>query len=156
MKINKILAEVMKAYNKNPEKFPNLVALYNYNIDTLAVLFDSYRVFLVPRDLFIFDPVKVTRGRGEASERCMRWIWKQEADAEPAVLTREREIAAHSFVVKLKSKHTHAWVNTDFLKMYEKGAKYKILGPKKPIFVYEEEKLVSVVLPVNMGKETEK
>jgi hypothetical protein len=53
-------------------------------------------------------------------------------------------------LVKVANESEHAWVNAVNLKMFDADAQFKIINRKSPVFIYEHDELVGVVLPVNV------
>jgi hypothetical protein len=53
-------------------------------------------------------------------------------------------------IVKIANDSAHAWVNEKMLKMFDKKCTFRIYNRKSPVFIYEKEELVGVLLPVNV------
>ena len=57
-------------------------------------------------------------------------------------------------VVKITNDNTYAWINETYLKEFEVDCTFKISSPKSPVFVYEEDELVGLILPVHVKEAT--
>lgn len=60
-----------------------------------------------------------------------------------------------SIIVKIANESSHAWVDEKKLKMFSKDCTFRIYNRKSPVFVYEDNELVGLVLPVNVKGETD-
>lgn len=49
--------------------------------------------------------------------------------------------------VKLKNEDTFAWVDESRIKVFDKYATFYVIGPKKPVYVLENDELVGIVIP---------
>ena len=99
----------------------------------------------IPKNQFYLDIEKVW---GSQTPWNGQTLFDDARNARPAEDTSEiridGKIKKHRFVVSDED----VFVNHDFLKYFDESPVFEGIGPKAPIFVYEFDKLVGVILPI--------
>lgn len=147
MKINKLMADILKIVGNAKKSLA-----FNYGTDSEYVYFtpDGYRVYKIPQKDFLIDLGKAFPDRTPLSNPKKML---DDSNTEPAVKTNEIRVIGKGNVVKIKSENTHAWVNVDYLKEFEPECTFRVIKPNAPVFVYEYEELVAIVLPVRVAED---
>lgn len=75
-------------------------------------------------------------------------------NTEIARMTNERRVIEKDTVIKFVSDKSYAWINEKLLKVFDlDNSSFKLSSPKSPVFIYENEKIVGLVLPVFIKEE---
>lgn len=149
MKVQKVYNELIKNHLKF--KKPGVAAKYKGGV---IISPDEYRAFIIPENDFILDFDKllgaavqtklvaenIIKSSENPNYRDGKLLEKYEVKGD-AVGKNKRMIQA------IQSGDETVWVNKKYLDYFDKP-KLRTLGYKDPIFVYEEDKLVGLVLPV--------
>lgn len=145
MKITKILTDLLKAVEKNKTFEIN----YGYDDGYVYYLPDKYRAYRIRTDEFLVDIVKALPDKSPLMAR----KFFDDSTAEDAHKTNEIRVIDKRTVIKIVNDNTHAWINTDYLKEFESDCTFKITGPKAPVYIYEQDELVGLVLPVHIKED---
>lgn len=138
----KIMSDLLKLVKKNKTH------TYRYGIldDYIYLLPDGYRLFKVHKDDFLIDLTK-------ALPKCMPLNYPENLlkDDEYTLAYKTDDLKViegpKRTLVKIANRDAHAWVNVDYLKDFDDDCTFKIYGPKNPVFIYENDKKVGLVLP---------
>ena len=140
MKITKILTDLLKAVEKKKTFEIN----YGYDDGYVYYLPDKYRAYRIHSDEFLVDMVKALPDKTPLMAR----KFFDDSNAEDAIKTNELREINKVTVVKIVGANSYAWINTAYLKEFEADCTFKITGPKAPVYIYEQDKLVGLILPV--------
>lgn len=146
MNVIKIMTDLLKAVGKDK------TATCNYGVDEEYIYFlpDGYRGYRIPKLLFLIDLEKALPNKTPLNNPSKFFDDKL---AELAVKTNEIRVIGKDNVVKIKGETSHAWLNVNYLKEFGPDCTFKVVSPKSPVYVYEWEKLVGIVLPVRVAEE---
>ena len=142
MKITKILTDLLKA----AEKKKTLNINYSYQGDYIAFLPDGHRAYRIHKNDFLVDLVKALPDKVPLS---LTNIF-DDSHAQDAHKTNELRVIDKANVVKIAGYNINVWINTAYLKEFEENCTFKVTGEKCPVYVYEQGKLVGLVLPVDI------
>lgn len=147
MRITKIMTDLLKAVDKKK------VQTYNYGADDdyIYILPDGYRGYRIPKELFLIDLEKALPNKTPLYDPSKIF---DDSNTESAVKTNEIRAIDKGHVVKIKGETTHVWLNVEYLKEFETNCTFKVIKPTSPVYVYEYEELVGVVLPVRMVEDS--
>lgn len=150
MKITKIMTDLLKLIEKDK------TVTINYGIDDDYVYLtpDGKRLHRIPKSSFLIDLSKALPNKAPLSNP--RNFFRVD-DIEDACKTDELKVieGPKRTLVKLVSEKSYTWIDTNFLKEYEKDCTFKIGKPNQPVLVYESEELVGMVLPVRVKEGNE-
>ena len=139
MKLKKVYDEIIKASLNNDKAKIFLGKLE----DKIAVSTDGFIMYFVPEKDFIFDIEKILRGGGRfnANE-----FTKDEPKAKPINETSEMKKLLGKIAVKIGDK----WVNEKYLKVFESPTFKTTDNYIDPVYVYEDDELVGLVMPIRV------
>lgn len=143
MKVTKILTDLLKAVEKNK----TLKIKYSYDGDYVCYTPDGNRMFRIYKDDFLID---ITKALPETAPIMLRGIF-DDSHSEDAFKTNEiRVIDKKKTIIKIAglSASNYAWINTDYLKEFDDNCTFRINGEKNPVFIYEQDELVGLIMPV--------
>lgn len=147
MKVIKILTDILKIVG-NEKK--TLSCAYGIDEDYVYYVPDGYRAYKIPKKDFLIDLEKALPNKTPLNDP--RKLF-DDSKAEPAVKTNEIRAIDKGNVVKIKGENAHAWINVNYLKEFEVDCTFKVISSIAPVFVYEWEKLVGIILPVRIKEE---
>ena len=139
MKLKKVYDEIIKASLNNDKAKIFLGKLE----DKIAVSTDGFIMYFVPEKDFIFDIEKILRGRGRFNAK---ELTKDEPNAKPASRTGETKELLGKIAVKIGDK----WVNEKYLKAFENPTFKNTDNYIDPVYVYEGDELVGLVMPIRI------
>lgn len=147
MKIDKILMDFFKKIGR----MDSLRVLYYEDPEYMYFSPDGFRAYKIPVNKFVFDMSKALP-KHEPTESIKKFF--DDSNSQPGEKTSELRIVPEGkkdkSIVKIANSKTYAWVKMDYLREYESYCTFKISSPKSPVFVYEGDELVGLVLPVNV------
>lgn len=147
MKLVKIFTEILKMKEKDKSQ-----ANYAIKDGFIYYIPDGHKMFKIPKHEFLIDIPKVLPWKTPLDNvsRLMN-----DNNATLATKTNEIKVIANGKiqVVKIENSNSYAWVNVKYLEYFDDKVSYKIIDPKNPVFVYENDELVGLVLPVFIGEE---
>lgn len=120
-----------------------------FSYKSAVVLLNKCQVFIFPDKDFLLQESKL-RAAGVHSSDTFKNVIEQEVHAEPARKTGiSKEFHGKDCMElnKLGSNES-IYVNKQLLKYYGKNMSFKVIDSKSPVFVYEKDTLVGIVLPV--------
>ena len=148
MKVTKILTDLLKKVEKGD------LSRAFYGVDKEYTFYspDGYRGFKIPSKRFLVDLEKALPNKAPIMD--FKKFLKDD-ESRPAYKTNEiRKIKRTEYskkeinVVKIVNENTYAWIQESYLKEFEVDCTFKISSPKSPVFIYEEDELVGLILPV--------
>ena len=139
MKLKKVYDEIIKASLNNEKVIIHLGKIE----DKIAISTDGFIMYFVPEKDFIFDAEKILRGRSKfnANE-----LTKDEPKAKPIGKTGEMKELLGKIAVKIGDK----WVNEKYLKAFENPTFKTADNYIDPVYVYEDDELVGLVMPIRV------
>lgn len=142
MNINKILSEALKIVFNEKKKIGS-----NYGEDEKFIYWmpDGYRIFKIPQKDFLIDLKKALPNKMPLNNPNK---FLNDIESEVAIKTNEIKAIDKGQVIKIKGEKSHAWINIKYLKEFNSDCTFKIINQKSPLFVYENEEIVGVILPV--------
>lgn len=144
MKIKKILSEVLNIVSNEKKK---IKSNYGEDKDFVYWIPDGIRMYKIPQKDFLIDLQKALPNKTPINDPHKFFNY---GECELAIKTDEIKAIDKEQVVKIKSEKSHAWVNIKYLKEFESDCTFKISNSKNPVFVYEYDELVGLVLPVKI------
>ena len=123
---------------------------------------DSEVYIMTRHQVYIFDPkeflLDASKLYGIGSTNIAESLLKSADDAKPAVKTGIIKSVVFSgkdincLELKREDNGELVYLDQALLKLYDKSAEFNVINAKSPVFVYESDILVGVVLPVaNVG-----
>lgn len=148
MKVTKIMTDLLKLVEKKKTIY------CNYAMDENYIYFapDGYRIFKIYKPLFLIDLKKALPDK--RPRESLTYFFKAD-NLEEGNKTGEMRVidGRKKTIIKIKSEHSHAWINEKYLKEFEADCSFKIGTPKQPVFIYEHNEVVGIVLPVRMEED---
>ena len=141
MKIKKVYDEIIKASLNNEKAIIHL----GKTEDKIAISTDGFIMYFVPEKDFIFDIEKILRGRGSFNAK---ELTKNETNAKTVSKTGEMAELLGKIAVKIGDK----WVNEKYLKAFENPTFKTTDNYIDPVYVYEDDELVGLVMPIQSGE----
>lgn len=143
MKVINILTNLLKQICK--DNVHNII--YGMDKDHVYITQDRCVAFKIPADKFLIDLSKALPKKIPIADFDKKFFYDR--DSEDAVKTNEIRNISGGHVVKIANNKTFAWVNEKYLKDFDKDCMFKIVAPKSPVFVYEEDEIVGLIMPVH-------
>ena len=108
------------------------------------------QVFILSSKEFVLDIDKL----GLSITNIADSLLKSADNAKLAVKTSVLRVLCGTPCIELKQEDTGELVYVDqtLLKLYDKNCDFKVINAKSPVFIYESDILVGVVLPIKVGK----
>ena len=108
-----------------------------------------FQMFILSSKEFILDIDKL----GLSNTNIADSLLKSAMNAMPAVKTPVLRILCGKTCIELKQEDNGELVYVDqtLLKFYDKKCDFKVINAKSPVFIYESDVLVGLVLPVKVG-----
>lgn len=136
MKYIKIQTEVMEALEKNKS-----VYLAILKDDNIAISYDNYVLYKIPRLKFYLDFTRLTKTEADSLFNIL---------TETAWQTGELKRIDDKIIIKIANQNGHAWVNEKLLKYFDKDCKFEIALNKpelSPVKVIENGACAGIVMP---------
>lgn len=140
MNTAKILADVCKTFLNEKR-----LMVGDYDDQFVGVSTDGFVLYLLKQSEFPFDRATLLRGRSQVDLKNVI-----PAESAAAVLTDEMMKKDIRTVRKVTDGNLNVWIDTKFLKNFDKCATFQITGEKSGVLVYESEKLAGMILPVRI------
>ena len=138
MKLKKVYDEIIKAsLNKNSRIYLGRLE------DKIAISTDGFIMYFVPEKDFIFDIEKILRG---GSRFNAHKLTKDAPKAKPISKTGEMKELLGKIAVKIGDK----WVNEKYLKAFENPTFKTADNYIDPVYVYEDDEMVGLVMPIRV------
>lgn len=132
MKINKVNEEFVKIYFKTKKVFYQKVNKYVY-------LSDSYRIYRLNEENCLLDTSKFIETKLENFMNCI--------DYNEGIITNELVVDKYKLrVIKTFDENEIIYVNDNFLKLFD-NPRVMVKDKISPIYVYEKDELVGMLLP---------
>lgn len=155
MKIEKIQTELLKAAVKKITTSKNFTwnIAYDEN-ENIVYITDGHMVMNIPGNQFVLDVDMIAKvsGRALINASTFKSFYKQESDAKAGVASNEMKKLDKITVAKIRTEHEDkfAWLDTKYLKYFDNISHFGVIDEKSPVFVYEDDQLVGVILPVKV------
>ena len=120
--------------------------------DSEVYILTRFQVFILSSKEFVLDIDKL----GFSNTNIAESLLKSADDAKPAIKTDIiKSVVSQGKVVncqelKRVDNGEIAYVNQSLLKVYDKNCDFEVINAKSPVFVYENDILVGVVLPIKL------
>jgi len=158
MKYTKILNDIIKDFLGIKLKGKKSTYSYGSYKNKVVIMPDASRLILVAPELFPFDLGKLNHG---LTETMLKDLLGDLSKFDYAKLTGDKKDFDRGTAVKIANDKAHAWVNENFLKIYDEDAIFKISTQDKPYFkpvlVLDgsdvETELIGFILPVRMKED---
>lgn len=120
-----------------------------FSYKSAVVLLNKCQVFIFPDKDFLLQESKL-RAAGVHSSDTFKNVIDQGAYAEPARKTGISMEFHGKDCMELNKLGSNEpiYINKQLLKYYGKNMSFKVIDSKSPVFVYEKDTLVGIVLPV--------
>lgn len=135
-KINKVILEALM-------KADNQVKIGRYN-EQFGVTVDGYYMVLINDCDFPFDPNKI-KGNNLDVKQFLNFNFK---DAQ--LSSNIKVIEGKKECVEIKNESENVYINRKYLDFFDKTCTFRIDGKTKPVYVYENEELVGLIMPVRV------
>lgn len=140
MNIVKIMTQLLKLNEK--EKSENII--YQEINENVYLALNSYNIFIIPSENFFIDMNKIKHRKHNLKELI------GEDKGQFAVKTNEQRIINKTTAIKIASDDKYAWVDTKLLTEYSNNCTYTITDDKSPVYIYKDDVLEGVVLPIEI------
>lgn len=147
MKVTKILTDILKITGNSKK---SVICSYGADREYVYWTPDGHRMYKIPQEDFLIDLGKAFPDKIPLNNPNKMF---DDSNTESAVKSNLIRVIGKENLVKIVSEKSHAWVNVDYLKEFEPDCHFRIIKPNAPVFVYEDEKLVAIVLPVRVAGE---
>ena len=135
MKINKVNEEFVKLYFKTKK-------VYYQKVDEYVYLSDSHRIYKLNEKNCILDTSKFIEVNLENFMNC--------TDYSQGIITNELVVDEYKLrVIKTFDENEIIYVNDNFLKLFD-DPRVMVKDKTSPIYVYEKDELVGMLLPVKV------
>lgn len=111
----------------------------------IGVSWDGGHMYFIAPEDFMLDMDKLLAGRTKFN---LETITRHLRDAESAYKTSEAKQVECGLVVKIKNEQTETWVPLKQLELFAKDCSFKITKPLAPVWVFENDTLVGLIMPV--------
>lgn len=147
MKTNKIVIDLLKQIYKNKDV---MRIMYGFEGDYIYLSPDGYVGYKIPNKDFFIDMKKAVPDRVPIENIVKKYL--NDKNHEDAFLTNDikKVDKVKCTAIKISNDKTCVWVNEKFLKEFDKDCTFKILSPKSPIFIYENEEMAGFVMPIKI------
>ena len=148
MNVIKIQCDILRELKKRYKK-----TYYIEKTDSVVLVGDGYRIFVIRNEDFYLDVKKITE-EGMLRINGLRPILE---GSEKAKLARRstRESNQYSYTLcEIKNDECSYWVKKAFLDPFD-YPDYKISPDSNKVYVYEGDVVVSIVLPVRVSEDFE-
>lgn len=142
MNILKIMTDFLKQVSKDD----TARVLFGIDEEFTYLSPDGYRCFVIPNDKFLIDLSKAVPYKLPIENIKEKFFNDQ--NSREAVKTIKLTRVGNSNVIAIANDEVTTWVREDYLKEFAKDCTFKISSPKSPVFVYEKNILVGMILPV--------
>lgn len=141
MNILKIQTEVLKQIHKKSNDF-----IYGCDDTHIYISPDKYKLFKIPKDKFYLDLNKMGNPIN-AVHKMFDVTGLVDAHKTSELKQCDKGLTC----VKFTSEKDSLWVDTKLLKEFEDcEITFKMTGKKAPLFIYEHDEVVGLILPVNV------
>ena len=142
MNIAKIQTDILKdALNKKGFKW--FIELDGSEV----VVSNNHQMYVINADDFILDVNKLI-GAGVKTMTTAKNLLDGYKNAEPLTKTPIKRVIGKYVCIELKLGEESIYVDESLLKNYDKSIEFEGTGAKTPVYIYEGEILVGLVLPV--------
>lgn len=143
MKLNKIYSDIIKSCLKDGN------ILLGFYEEKVFVSTDGYLGYFIPKNEFLLNIDILLNGRN--SSTIVDSFKESMKNSNEAHLTGDLKVIEDKKIkaVKIENSKTYAWVNEKYLVNFE-NATFKISSPISGVWVYEDEELVGLVMPVRV------
>lgn len=143
MKLDKIYNEVVKEVLKNNHR----VIMDCSDNDTIGITTNGFMMYFIPKNEFLLDTDVLIKNR---VNNVTLDLFKEPEDLKEVVKTNVYCKQGKNTLVKIGDKY----FNEKYLKNFEKYASFKTTDKfNTPLYVYEVDVLVGLVLPVKLSDE---
>ena len=118
----------------------------------LVVISEGHVIWLIPKSKFVFDTEKLKELGVKELSTIKNMISPDHDLQDVGSLSGDMRILAGTLAVKVEGNEGHAWVNSAYLNEFDKDRTFKISKTNGPVFVYENEELVGLILPIKMNE----
>ena len=152
MKVDKILNDMVKAYFKDKNKFS---ADYHYGLDdnSVYVIYKGVVAYEIPRGYFVLDIEKIFADIKPFTG--VKQLFRLKDEAKPLEYSYYRVLDNKLGVNVYGLDGESIAIDYKLLKTFEDG-KHEItlkgINYKSPVFVYDYDVLVGLIMPVNVKK----
>jgi hypothetical protein len=136
---NAINTAISKAFYKGAR-----IALGCLDEFTTGITTDGVVMWFIPNEAFLFDKGKLIKGDRSYLDVTSYVINNSYKDA---VKTEKLVVRDKKTLVIFESGDIEVFVDSKLLKTFDKTATFKIKTPKDPVYIYESDKLVGLVMP---------
>lgn len=122
---------------------------------------DSEVYIMTKHQVYIFDPKEFlldnSKLDGVGSTNIADSLLKTADDAKPAIKTGITKTVVFGgkdvscLELKREDNDELVYLDQSLLKLYDKSAEFNVINGKSPVYIYESDILVGVVLPVKVG-----
>lgn len=135
----KIQQNALKVMAKDPQQ----VRALQYD-GSLWITYDGFALYRV-------DPCYLTLSNPGPGDLYFQPL----SSAMPAKDTWERRQAGKKLLARYATQKAEAWVDLALLKPFDAGFTVAITGPKSPVFVREEDRLMGMVMPCKVPSDAQ-
>lgn len=120
--------------------------------DSEVILMTKYVVYVLDPDDWLLNTDKLI-ARNVNTTTTANKILDSADNAKPTIKTGvTRDLGGKSCMeLKIEDNEDIVYVDTKLLKLFDKSAEYEAINYKSPVYVYESDILVGVVMPVKCG-----
>ena len=147
MKLDKINAEIVKAYSKKNARF--LVGAYDNA--HVGISCDGVTLYVLKLEDYIYDTSKLLKGK-ETTSQIRNIIDGALVGSLDAVLTGVMVEQDKKTLYELKTEKFNVYIDGKFLRNFDKVCTFKCKSPISPVVVYEDGNIAGVIMPVKYKK----
>lgn len=146
MKITKILTDILKRIEKgNTDKM-----IFGSEYGCTYFSPDGYKCYVISDEKFLIDLAKISNREPITDFR--KKFFSLIDGSKDAYKTGEivQDIDGKTKInrIRICNENTFVWINENHLKEFNDDCTFKISSPKNPVYVFENETLVGLVLPI--------
>lgn len=116
----------------------------------IYITLNYHSVVIIPKKEFFID---ITKTPKIIKSNVFDSFIKLQSKATAAYKTKEAKLISDKIIAtKITDGTIDVWLDVDLLKDFGTDVSFKIIDSKTPVFVYENENLVGIVLPIRIAE----
>lgn len=150
----KIQEKMLKDAYERDTKLKKFSYRYGETDEIIGITPDGYIMYFIPKKMLYINTEMIFKEIAPVKLNCFIDSQKDQKDV---IMTNQIEITDNKVRVRLfktVESSENIWIDEKLLKYFDlKRSSFKGMNGRSPLFVYEYENLVGIILPVSRGDE---
>lgn len=150
----KIQEKMLKDAYERDTKLKKFSYRYGETDEIIGITPDGYIMYFIPKKMLYINTEMIFKEIAPVKLNCFIDSQKDQKDV---IMTNQIEITDNKVQVRLfktVESSENIWIDEKLLKYFDlKRSSFKGMNGRSPLFVYEYENLVGIILPVSRGDE---